>query len=67
MAHCANPLYNKEGDLVCVRVFTLDSKDRIRQGVIYDGKMKPLGNIRFGYDPKTGKAVEERHFKNRPN
>ena len=54
--------HNRKGDLICVRVFTLDSKGRVRQGVIYDGEKNPLGSIHFGYDRKTEQRVEERQF-----
>ena len=47
------------------RVFVTDPQGRTRQGVIYDGKLNPLGSIQFGYDPTTDQLVEERQYNNK--
>ena len=54
--------YDRNGERVGARVFIFDKDGQPRQAVTYDGKMIPLGTIQFGYDPRTGALVEERHF-----
>ena len=48
--------------LICKRVFYCDTKGRTRQGVIYDGRMHPMGSILYGYDRATDQLVEEQQY-----
>ena len=48
--------------LICKRVFYCDTKGRTRQGVIYDGRLHPLGSILYGYDKNTDQLVEEQQY-----
>lgn len=48
--------------LICKRVFYCDSKGRTRQGVIYDGRMHPMGSILYGYDRNTDQLIEEQQY-----
>lgn len=52
--------YNENSVLVFVREFETDSKGRLRNGVIYDGKKNVLGSMYYGYDSATDQIVEER-------
>lgn len=52
--------YNENSVLVFVREFETDSKGRLRNGVIYDGKKNVLGSMYYGYDSTTDQIVEER-------
>ena len=54
--------YNKENELIGVKVIYLDSLGRHRQGVTYDARNQPTGSILFDYDPKSGEVSAERHF-----
>jgi hypothetical protein len=54
--------YNENSVLVFVREFETDSKGRLRNGVIYDGKKNVLGSMYYGYDSATDQIVEERLF-----
>ena len=54
--------YNENSVLTYVREFETDSKGRLRNGVIRDGKRNPLGSMYYGYDPTTDQIVEERLF-----
>jgi hypothetical protein len=48
--------------LICKRIFFCDGKGRTRQGVIYDGRMHPMGSIFYGYDKTTDQLVEEQQY-----
>jgi len=48
--------------LICKRIFYCDTKGRTRQGVIYDGRLNPLGSILYGYDRNTDQLVEEQQY-----
>jgi len=48
--------------LICKRIFYCDTKGRTRQGVIYDGRMHPMGTILYGYDRTTDQLVEEQQY-----
>lgn len=48
--------------LICKRTFYCDTKGRTRRGVIYDGRMQPLGSIHYGYDRTTDQLLEEMQF-----
>lgn len=52
--------YNENSVLAFVREFETDSKGRLRNGVIYDGKKNVLGSMYYGYDSATDQIVEER-------
>jgi hypothetical protein len=54
--------YNEHNVLKCKRIFLTDSKGRTRRGIIYDGRLNPLGSIEFGYDSVTDQLLEERQF-----
>ncbi len=54
--------YNEHNVLQCKRIFVTDSKGRTRRGIIYDGRLNPLGSIEFGYDSITDQLLEERQF-----
>lgn len=54
--------YDKNNVLSAVRVFQLDSKGRLRNGVIYDGRKNPVGSTRYSFDPQTDQPIEEQLF-----
>ena len=52
-------IYDKINILCGVRVFRLDAKGRILNGVIYDGKKNPVGSTRNFFDAQTGQMLKE--------
>lgn len=54
--------YSENSILSFVREFETDSKGRLRNGVIYDGRKNVLGSMVYGYDATTDQIVEERLF-----
>lgn len=54
--------YDKNNVLSAVRVFQLDSKGRLRNGVIYDGSKKAVGSTKYLFDPQTDQPLEEHLF-----
>ena len=54
--------YDKNDVLTAVRVFQTDSKGRLRNGVIYDGRKNPVGSTRYSFDPLTDQPIEEQLF-----
>ncbi len=54
--------YDKNDVLTAVRVFQTDSKGRLRNGVIYDGRKNPVGSTRYSFDPQTDQPIEEQLF-----
>lgn len=53
--------YDKNGVMVAKRLFALDSKGRLRRGIIMDAKANPLGSTEYGYD-KYDRIVEQRVY-----
>lgn len=54
--------YDKNDVLSAVRVFQVDTKGRLRNGVIYDGRKNPVGSTRYSFDPQTDQPIEEQLF-----
>ena len=54
--------YDKNNILSAVRVFQVDTKGRLRNGVIYDGRKNPVGSTRYSFDPQTDQPIEEQLF-----
>jgi hypothetical protein len=50
--------YSENSILSFVREFETDSKGRLRNGVIYDGRKNVLGSMVYGYDATTDQIVE---------
>lgn len=47
--------------LIAKRLFILDKKDRVRKGIIFDGKENPVGSTDYGYT-RDGRLYETRLF-----
>ena len=54
--------YSENSILSFVREFETDTKGRLRNGVIYDGRKNVLGSMVYGYDATTDQIIEERLF-----
>ena len=54
--------YDKNNVLSAVRIFQVDTKGRLLNGVIYDGRKNPVGSTRYSFDPQTDQPVEEQLF-----
>lgn len=54
--------FDKNNVLSAVRVFQVDTKGRLRNGVIYDGRKNPVGSTRYSFDPQTDQPIEEQLF-----
>lgn len=54
--------FTGDGKLQEVRIFKVDTEGRLRSGVIYDGKEKPLGSAKYLYGQATSQPQVEEIF-----